>query len=75
MKIDPKEQARQLCLNFDSVSVTSKNVTWAARPMGLTLVYSSGSAQSRSVDTSQREAVEREIIISQTISFAKKLSW
>lgn len=75
MKIDSKEQAKQLCLDFDSVSGPSENVSHKAYAVGLKLAYSSDSVEPHSADSSRRETTEREMIISQTVSFARKLSW
>jgi hypothetical protein len=70
MKKDPKEQPKQLSLDFDSTAAQFRNATVQLRPMGLTLAYSSGPST-----PPDRETNERELIISQTVSFARKLSW
>jgi hypothetical protein len=70
MKKDPKEQPKQLSLDFDSTAASFRNVKVQLGPMGLTLAYSSGPSVRPNKETN-----ERELIISQTVSFARKLSW
>lgn len=69
MKKDPKEHAKQLSLDFDSPAGYGIG-TPAPRPAGLTLAYSAPSSSS-----TYKETTERELIISETLSFARKLSW
>lgn len=70
MKNDPKEQAKQLSLNFDSEPIRYGKETYPARPVGLVLAYSSGS-----IGNARQDISERDLIISQAVSFARKLSW
>lgn len=70
MKKDPKEHAKQLSLNFDSSPVLSGGDLLKSRPTGLTLAYSSHAPA-----PVHKETAERELIISETLSFARKLSW
>lgn len=70
MKNDPKEHAKQLSLDFDSPLVRNGIDMPAPRPAGLILAYSAPSSPSTNKETS-----ERDLIISETLSFARKLSW
>lgn len=70
MKNDPKEHAKQLSLDFDSPLVRGGSDVPVLRPVGLTLVYSAPPSSSR-----HNEPSERDLIISETLSFASKLSW
>lgn len=70
MKNDPKEHAKQLSLNFDSPLIRGGIDMPALRQAGLTLAYSAPPSA-----TTYKETSERELIISETLSFARKLSW
>lgn len=70
MKNDPKEHAKQLSLNFDSFPAHGGSDILKPRPAGLTLAYSS-----HPTAIVRKEVSERERIISETLSFARKLSW
>jgi hypothetical protein len=71
MKNDPKEHAQQLSLDFDSPAHASGIDTPIRRTMvGLTLAYSAAPTPNVFKDIS-----ERDLIISETLSFARKLPW
>jgi hypothetical protein len=70
MKNDPNEHAKQLSLNFDSCPAKCGSDMLKPRPAGLTLAYSTHQSA-----IGRKEVSERELIISETLSFARKLSW
>jgi hypothetical protein len=69
MKNDPEEYAKQLSFDFDSPLIQTGVDIPVRRTTGLTLVYSAPSA------SICKETAERDLIISEALSFARKLSW
>ncbi|MFZ1180169.1 MAG: hypothetical protein WAN92_01385 [Herbaspirillum sp.] len=70
MKNDPEEHAKQLSFDFDSPLIQTGIDIPVRRTAGLTLAYSAPSSASIC-----KETTERDLIISEALSFARKLSW